>query len=305
MEKLVKVGGKEFIIREPKDPKEHRELMDVQAKIWGGEGYEEVVPYHVTISLMKAGGLVLGAYELPSNRCVGVSIAFPSFLNYRSLYSHMTGVLPEYRYLGLGYYLKLAQRDYGLELGIELIYWTYDPLLAPNARFNVGKLGVVFRRYLINHYGVTQLSYGRGVESDRVVAEWFITSERVLKFLEGRWGRYELRHYLSLGATQALKALGEPPKEEPSEPELSTENDLVIIEVPKDFSYIAEHYSELARKWRLVSREVFTYYLSRGYVGIDFIRKVGGGGYYILWRAPLEYVLEGRNPVPKDVIPHD
>jgi len=301
----VRLGGREFIIREPRDPKEHRELMDVQARIWGGEGYEEVVPYHVTIALTKAGGLVLGAYELPSGKCVGVSIAFPSFLNYRSLYSHMTGVLPSYRYLGLGYYLKLAQRDYGLGLGIELIYWTYDPLLAPNARFNVGKLGVIFRRYIVNHYGVTQLSYGRGVESDRVVAEWFITSERVCKFLEGRWGSYGLSHYLSVGAKQVLKALGDPPNQRPSEPTLTTDYDVVIIEVPKDFSYLAEHSPELAREWRLVSREVFKYYLSRGYVGIDFIKKVGGGGYYVLWRAPIEEVLKGVNPVPTTKEPHD
>ena len=57
-------------------------------------------------------------------------------------WSHMAGVLPEFRG-GLGYRLKLAQRERALAQGLDLIEWTFDPLQAMNAHFNFAKLGGV------------------------------------------------------------------------------------------------------------------------------------------------------------------
>ena len=62
------------------------------------------------------------------------------------LWSHMAGVLPEYRG-GLGYRLKLAQRERALAQGYDLIEWTFDPLQAMNAHFNFAKLGGVVEEY--------------------------------------------------------------------------------------------------------------------------------------------------------------
>ena len=38
------------------------------------------------------------------------------------------GVAPGYQGRGVGYRLKLAQREAVLDQGIDLITWTYDPL---------------------------------------------------------------------------------------------------------------------------------------------------------------------------------
>ena len=62
------------------------------------------------------------------------------------LWSHMAGVLPEYRG-GLGFRLKLAQRDRALAQGYDLIEWTFDPMQAMNAHFNFAKLGGVVEEY--------------------------------------------------------------------------------------------------------------------------------------------------------------
>ena len=51
-------------------------------------------------------------------------------------WSHMLGVLPEYRNSGLGRALKLEQRERALAQGYELVEWTYDPLQAMNAHLN-------------------------------------------------------------------------------------------------------------------------------------------------------------------------
>ena len=56
-------------------------------------------------------------------------------------HSHQTGVRPDLRSSGIGFALKMAQRDICRQHGIDEMRWTYDPLLAANAAFNLGRLG--------------------------------------------------------------------------------------------------------------------------------------------------------------------
>ena len=49
------------------------------------------------------------------------------------LHSHMLAALPDRRHRGVGYALKLAQRAQALDQGIDLVRWTFDPLVARNA----------------------------------------------------------------------------------------------------------------------------------------------------------------------------
>ena len=58
-----------------------------------------------------------------------------------------------YRSAGVGYQLKLLQRERTLAMGLDLIEWTYDPMQAMNAHLNFAKLGVVVEEYEVNVYG--------------------------------------------------------------------------------------------------------------------------------------------------------
>ena len=98
-------------------------------------------------------------------------------------WSHMTGVLPEYRG-GLGYRLKLAQRERALAQGYDLIEWTFDPLQAMNAHFNFAKLGGVVEEYAVNFYGESTSALHRGTPTDRVVLSWRIAEPHVVRRLE-------------------------------------------------------------------------------------------------------------------------
>src|SRR6266571_1490061 len=89
-------------------------------------------------------------------------------------YSQMLAVAKEYWNGGIGFRLKLAQRDQARQRGIRLIEWTFDPLESKNAHLNVAKLGVIVRRYYVNLHGVTTSRLQQGLESDRVIAEWWI-----------------------------------------------------------------------------------------------------------------------------------
>ena len=49
----------------------------------------------------------------------------------------------------LGRRLKEHQRQMVRELGADVIYWTYDPLVARNAHLNFNRLGVRVAEYVV------------------------------------------------------------------------------------------------------------------------------------------------------------
>ena len=115
---------------------------------------------------------------------VGFAYAVMGMKNQRPMqWSHMTGVLPEFRG-GLGYRLKLAQRERALSQGLDLIEWTFDPLQAMNAHFNFAKLGGVSEEYAVNFYGESTSALHRGTPTDRLVLSWRIAEPHVIRRLE-------------------------------------------------------------------------------------------------------------------------
>jgi len=162
---------------------EFRSCIDLQREIWA-ETDLEVVPDTLFVVAEHTGGQVLGAFD--GERLVGFTLAMPGLRNGGAyLHSHMTGVLAEYRDRGVGRMLKLFQRDDALSRDIRLIEWTFDPLEMRNAHFNLNRLGAIARRYLPNLYGITTSPLHRGLATDRLVAEWYLDSPRVLAALEG------------------------------------------------------------------------------------------------------------------------
>lgn len=59
-----------------------------------------------------------------------------------------------------------------MERGIEAITWTFDPLLARNARFNLGVLGAHVTEYLVDFYGPMTDGLNQGEPSDRLSVRW-------------------------------------------------------------------------------------------------------------------------------------
>jgi predicted GNAT superfamily acetyltransferase len=76
------------------------------------------------------------------------------------------------------------QRELCLRQGFRLIEWTFDPLEIKNSWFNLERLGAVVRRYAVNQYGITASPLQGGLPSDRLVAEWWLESDRVRHTLE-------------------------------------------------------------------------------------------------------------------------
>jgi predicted GNAT superfamily acetyltransferase len=97
----------------------------------------------------------------------------------------MLAVREGYRNQKIGARLKMAQRDDALARGFERIEWTFDPVEIKNAFLNIHKLGAVVRRYEENFYGVSSSRLQGGLQTDRLVAEWWLSSPRVEAAIEG------------------------------------------------------------------------------------------------------------------------
>lgn len=127
-------------------------------------------------SLLRAythfGNPTLGAFV--GGRLVGVSVGFLAPSGGTHLHSHITGLLPDFQHLGLGHRLKLEQRAWCLAQGIAEITWTFDPMLARNAHFNLRKLGAVAEAVLPSFYGAMNDGVNRGDVTDRLEVHWYL-----------------------------------------------------------------------------------------------------------------------------------
>lgn len=149
----------------------------------------ELSPVRHFIVTKNAGGFVLGAYD--GNRLAGFVLSVPAYLRgERAFYSHMTGVRSEYQSHGIGAKLKWAQRTRALADGVKYIKWTFEPVKARNAYFNLEKLGALVCEYQENFYGTdyaTAPEFRIGLESDRLFAEWHLESDKVVALASGEY----------------------------------------------------------------------------------------------------------------------
>ena len=182
--KATRMVQQPVTIRPCHEIEEFEAMVDLEFEVWGF-GERDVVPSQVYVVAAKTGGQVFGAFV--GEKLAGFALAFPGIHNGAPyLHSHMAAVLPEFRDLGIGSSLKLAQLNDALSRGISLMEWTFDPLQVRNAYFNICRLGVVCRRYLLDVYGSTSSPLHAGLPTDRLVAEWHLSSSRVASVLMGR-----------------------------------------------------------------------------------------------------------------------
>jgi predicted GNAT superfamily acetyltransferase len=144
------------------------EASAVLSAVWGGD--RTGMPPNLVRALAHAGHYTAGVFD--GDRMIGASVAFFGPPAERTMHSHITGILPGHRGLGLGRRIKAHQRTWALEHGVERITWTFDPLVARNAHFNLTVLGARAVEYLENHYGAMDDGVNRADESDRLLVEW-------------------------------------------------------------------------------------------------------------------------------------
>jgi predicted GNAT superfamily acetyltransferase len=249
-----------------------RKCHEIQRATWGFTDLM-VFPYTQLISAAHNGGVLLGAYTGPD--LVGFVFGYLGMSGTKLyLFSQRMGVLPAYQGQGIGMKLKLAQRDQMLRQGIDLIVWTYDPLLGKNATLNIEKLGGIVRHYARDIYGAVTNPLQVGLSTDRFLLEWELMSDRVrerirsaeLRPLAADWLKakeYPLVNYAAWD--------GDLPR--PVANDLEMDNAVLLVQIPPDLNAIKRVDLNLARGWRESSRDIFETYFRRGYVINGFARS--------------------------------
>ena len=254
--------GESVAIRHCRGLDELQACVTLQKEVWNFAD-ADLVPLRMFVVAEKVGGQVMGAFD--GDRVVGFALSVPGTRSgHIYLHSHMLAVRQEYRNSGLGRRLKLLQREDALSRGIELIEWTFDPLEIKNAYLNIEKLGAISRRYNINQYGITSSPLQGGLQSDRLIAEWWLKSKRV----------------------ETLLATGEVP----------TFSERGTIEVPAQI-YEWKSTPETRSKAKGVqerNREEFIASFDRGLAVLGYERDAEGNGKFLLgnWDEKWSYASE-------------
>ncbi|HYO64155.1 MAG TPA: GNAT family N-acetyltransferase [Pyrinomonadaceae bacterium] len=237
--------GDELEVRECTTVEEFDECLRLQREAFGLPELELSPRRHLVVS-RSAGGWVLGAFD--RTRLVGFVLHLVAVYGGEvGGYSHMMAVAKEFQNRGVGARLKWAQRERAVSEGRSRIRWTFDPVQARNAHFNLNRLGVAVRRYEENYYGTDYTTiageFGRplGLDSDRLVAEWDLRAPRVERLARGE---------------------ASPEGREPG----------AAVEIPPDWGALLRDDPEAARRELLRVRGEFRAALARGLVCASFER---------------------------------
>ena len=278
------------------------EVEPLEKAIWGITDLE-VTCTHTLHALVENGGSLIGAYH--EDKLVGFVLGIPALIQDKNLplterlklYSYMAGVLPAYQGHGIGYRLKLAQREDALQQGFRLITWTYDPLESLNARLNIAKLGATCHTYHRHFHGDLG-GINAGLPTDRFNVDWWLDSESVKEKVAGE------KRPLRLGSGQALSlpaliaqgaiilnpaienAAGLPvPPEAVAHPDTPS-----LIEIPTNMRLIKAQDFSLAETWRFHTRALFETAFAQGFMVTDFVMDGGENG-----RSHCYYLLTNNN----------
>ena len=260
---------------------EFRQVVDCEKAIWGYTDQGDLVTVPVFIFTVHRGATLIGAFA--EERMVGFAYAVVGMKQGKPMmWSHMTGVLPEYRG-GLGLRLKLAQRERALAQGYDLIEWTFDPMQAMNAHFNFAKLGGVVEEYAPNFYGESTSVLHRGTPTDRIVLSWKITTPHVVRRIEHASAALRVKSHEVAEAPIANTTVMEGEWRKTKKIDLTIKERRLWIEIPTGFTEMLQRSPERALAWRMDVRQMFEDYLAKGYRAVDFVlQRDAGFGRYLL-----------------------
>jgi predicted GNAT superfamily acetyltransferase len=231
------------------------DAVGIMVATWGEF---QLPPREVMVALAHSGNVPLGAYD--RERMVGFVLGWAGVdEGGLHVHSHMLAALPDERHRGVGYALKLGQRAQALDQDIHVARWTFDPLVARNAWFNLGKLGAVADRFGRAFYGEMSDAINRGDRTDRLVIRWDLDPTPA-----PRTGPAAL--------PTVLAAEGDPEAPEPVEGSAPTAEG-GVVEVPREHGELRTRDADLAVRWRGATAEAFERCFGAGLVVGAFDRE--------------------------------
>ncbi|GAA3919771.1 GNAT family N-acetyltransferase [Actinoplanes auranticolor] len=244
------------------------------AGIWQEDTSAPQLGTELLRALAKSGNYVAGAFD--GGTLVGAAVAFFAAPGERELHSHITGVSAAAAGRSVGFALKQHQRVWALQRGISTISWTFDPLVARNAYFNLAKLGAMPAEYLPNFYGPMHDRINGDDDSDRLLVRWDLAAPAVVSASAGK----PVRCVRPPTATVALRRSGTG-----GPMPGSFRGQTLVVAVPEDVEALRRRAPGAAKDWRVAMRETLSTLLA------DRLRFAGfdRDGWYVLTRGTGEY----------------
>lgn len=261
-------------------PDDYEQCVALQRATWG-PAFTELVPASLLMASQTVGGVAAGAFDA-GGRLLGFVFGISGIRDGRAAHwSDMLAVRPEARGRGVGLALKLYQRRRLRRVGILAARWTFDPLVAVNAHFNLARLGARVVAYVPDFYGDrTRNRLARGLGTDRVLVEWDLTAP--LPPATPRRRQSQTPDAWRSALVIRPDGTGVPPGSAglPAAP-------VVLVEIPSDVhALVRRGQARQAARWRTCSRRAFGWYLGHGYRVDTFLRDgLAGRCVYVLRRS--------------------
>ena len=257
---------------------DYESCVRLQRDMWG-KNFLDVVPAAILMVSQRVGGVAAGAFDR-NRRLLGFVFGVSGVRDGElAHWSDMLAVRPEVRRSGLGKRLKLYQRDLLISYGVHVAYWSFDPLVAPNANLNLNGLAARPVEYVVDMYGDTGSPLHHGLETDRLIVEWRLTDphvERVLTHGQDAIPPVALDAPLvnpDAPTSTAPHVMG---KSLPTSP-------WVQIAVPQQIDEVKATAPDDARLWQLATRRAFQWYLANGYrvEGFQYVSDARHSCYFL------------------------
>jgi predicted GNAT superfamily acetyltransferase len=270
----------QFVIRPLQSTDDYRAFEALQKEVWG-ENVAEVISSSVAAIVQKIGGVAAAAFD-QNGAMVGLVFGFTGYKNGLLVHwSHMLAIREGHRDSGVGRQLKLYQRERLLELGVDEVYWTFDPLVARNAFFNFNRLGVSAEEYVVDMYGPGDDSeLFRGLGTDRLIVIWRIAKEYIKSVLEGRL-TFDSRPYAK--APIIVGRVVEDDQNSPPVLRKDVHEERIRVEIPPDIHLVRDTSASAAIAWRNLTRVAFQSALADRYeISGFYLEKTSGRCFYCL-----------------------
>lgn len=250
-------------------------VQELDMKIWG----MDPVPLHQTSTAIKNGGLMLGMFD--EEQLIGFSYSFAGMKDGMTyLCSHMLDIDPDYQSQGLGEVMKWKQREYAIDMGYDLMKWTYDPLETKNAKLNLSKLNGICDTYVENCYGNMTDKLNKSLPSDRFEINWHLNSKHVVE-----------KQVIAVEEAVMLNEININDEKLPvfqALENVATDAEVYAIIVPKHFQALKLIDHSLAYDWRLRTREYFQKMFAKDFAVFHLEVQDDESVYYLVKKPSLQ-----------------
>lgn len=275
-----KFSSRDFTLRSLDSAQDFDAAVALQRHVWGDD-FTDLVPAALLRVVQHVGGVAAGAFT-DTGELAGFVFGVSGIRDGRlSHWSDTLAVREEYRDRGLGEALKRFQRNLLLPLGVERVYWTFDPLESRNAYLNFNRLGATAAEYRRDFYCATGSTLHEHIGTDRLVVQWEIGAPRVAGLLDGTRAREAFTDEMMHGIPLVNETCEGDEGPMSMEPNLTFEVPRVRLAIPADIQQLKARSPQAAREWRRITRLASEEYLARGYSARALVRR-GACSEYLL-----------------------